>query len=852
MMKNYLVAICVALLFIVMPVSADYALHFQTLTNSPADGATNYIGIIPYAPTTTANFWKQEIPTSGWLNTTEIYDYSGTAGTAEAYTYYVRINNVANYLVASLSVSANERVFSNTSMGLYVNAGDTVEIVRVHPTWATNPLTNTVGGYILIDTPDGVDRGYPISGMAQSNSPADGATNYMGWIASLPTTSTGYYITILPTNGTAKKGYVYDYSGTAGTAEAYPYYLNINNVTQGIINTTAISNNLRLYNNTSMSVPVLRGDMLQFERKHPTWVTNPLTNAMGGNIWINTTDVHNIGDGYPLYVQGLSYTPADGQIVYFGNRPIAPSTVAATNKIYIRQKGVITRANIVSSSGTAGTSEAWPMYVRVNNTVDYLIETKSISANQRIWANTSINIPVNAGDYIEMKSVQPTFATNPATTLLGGYIYLEYLDNTPSVGFTSDVTFGDNPLTVHFTDQSATNILTWDWSWFNVDNGTTVHFNTTQNPEQVFDNGHYQIGLNVTNASGYKEYTGIYPISVTDSGGYTGLVSQDVFLEGQYTLTLHFITSDTAEMIPVVQVLDQSSGSTVNTTNGTYIGTYPFGAKAFIYYSDGYVSKTGSYFIDGNKEYTVQLTPTTVQQPSSSGKLNVLYPHEVRIITVDTNSNRLMGVQVTAVMQNSTIINTNWLTTLFGISEEATPIENTTLEGYTDSYGSVVFPMISSGKYRLSFSNASLGISQSLDLYPDQASYTYVLSTTALPAILESGDYINTTLTALDAAPNVYLNMTYSDTSATTNDVTFFIAYPNKTTMYSQTYQAIGGSNQSVNTSYPVTNIAGAAYVWGCKANTTTFGWQNTSKGITLKGSTGILYNPFVYKEGWY
>jgi hypothetical protein len=30
-----------------------------------------------------------------------------------------------------------------------------------------------------------------------------------------------------------------------------------------------------------------------------------------------------------------------------------------------------------------------------------------------------------AGEYFEIKGVQPTWTTNPATTIYGGYVYLE-------------------------------------------------------------------------------------------------------------------------------------------------------------------------------------------------------------------------------------------------------------------------------------------------------------------------------------------------------------------------------------------------------------------------------------------
>ena len=66
------------------------------------------------------------------------------------------------------------------------------------------------------------------------------------------------------------------------------------------------------------------------------------------------------------------------------------------------------------------------MYIRVNNTVDYLIQSQSLATNERMWINTTMNIPVVAGDYVEIKSVTSTMATNPATTIYGGGFYMEY------------------------------------------------------------------------------------------------------------------------------------------------------------------------------------------------------------------------------------------------------------------------------------------------------------------------------------------------------------------------------------------------------------------------------------------
>jgi hypothetical protein len=42
-----------------------------------------------------------------------------------------------------------------------------------------------------------------------------------------------------------------------------------------------------------------------------------------------------------------------------------------------------------------------------------------------VFSNTGLSISVAAGDYIEIKGIQPTWNPNPATTIYGGYIYIE-------------------------------------------------------------------------------------------------------------------------------------------------------------------------------------------------------------------------------------------------------------------------------------------------------------------------------------------------------------------------------------------------------------------------------------------
>jgi len=132
----------------------------------------------------------------------------------------------------------------------------------------------------------------------------------------------------------------------------------------------------------------------------------------------------NTGDEHIYFVQSTASSPADAQTVYFGNLPKGLVTTAGISKVYIKKTGIIHAAEIYCYSGTAGTAENWSMYLRVNNTTDHLIKTIGSATNERLFNNDSLNIPVVAGDFFEIKLINPTWATNPLSTSFGGNIFV--------------------------------------------------------------------------------------------------------------------------------------------------------------------------------------------------------------------------------------------------------------------------------------------------------------------------------------------------------------------------------------------------------------------------------------------
>ena len=131
---------------------------------------------------------------------------------------------------------------------------------------------------------------------------------------------------------------------------------------------------------------------------------------------------------YSIYFSGATYSPADLADVFCGTIYGLTLGVSWASAAYgtIPLAGRITRAVVQLHSSTAdGTNEDISMYVRINNATDYLIQTVGVAATQRDFVNYALNIPVVAGDTIELKMVCPTWVTNPTGCRIGGEVYIE-------------------------------------------------------------------------------------------------------------------------------------------------------------------------------------------------------------------------------------------------------------------------------------------------------------------------------------------------------------------------------------------------------------------------------------------
>lgn len=131
--------------------------------------------------------------------------------------------------------------------------------------------------------------------------------------------------------------------------------------------------------------------------------------------------------GYTLQLMAANAaTLTDAQTIYFGGLAgLAPSTAGGAQRVYIPKAGTITRIDLIANAGTVGTNQAWPLYLRVNNSTDTLIQSLVSTAAPRVWSNAALSIAVLDGDFIEIKSVNPTWTTNPANVRFAGVVWIE-------------------------------------------------------------------------------------------------------------------------------------------------------------------------------------------------------------------------------------------------------------------------------------------------------------------------------------------------------------------------------------------------------------------------------------------
>ena len=119
--------------------------------------------------------------------------------------------------------------------------------------------------------------------------------------------------------------------------------------------------------------------------------------------------------------------PTDSTDYFFGNVGTTETTYLG-QRIYFPVACTIKAAIFNAYKAVAASNENVGIYIRLNNTTDYTVSTTAQFVtgfgNDQV-SNTSMSVPIAAGDYINLKISCPAWATNPTNIRLSMCISIE-------------------------------------------------------------------------------------------------------------------------------------------------------------------------------------------------------------------------------------------------------------------------------------------------------------------------------------------------------------------------------------------------------------------------------------------
>jgi hypothetical protein len=126
---------------------------------------------------------------------------------------------------------------------------------------------------------------------------------------------------------------------------------------------------------------------------------------------------------YILYAHLANVSPADATTYYFGSYTgLGLSTVDGNRRFFVPRTGIVTDGYITANTtGTLGSAETSTLYLRKNGTSDTVLINNFACSAALFAFGCQPALSVTAGDYLEIKWVTPTWATNPT----GVYIQVQ-------------------------------------------------------------------------------------------------------------------------------------------------------------------------------------------------------------------------------------------------------------------------------------------------------------------------------------------------------------------------------------------------------------------------------------------
>lgn len=259
---------------------------------------------------------------------------------------------------------------------------------------------------------------------------------------------------------------------------------------------------------------------------------------------------HNGGDAIPtghykVFIDNNDATP------YIQNPPPGkwelgdtleyrvPWTITPDTYVLVIYSNGGTSGSVLASNGTSISPGAFvpPGAVFTSNITTGLVPlavqfTDSSINTPAVWAWTfgdggtsSLQNPVHTYTSAGIFTVTLTVQNSAGSSSTSRTITANPIPAKPIAAFTSNVTTGPVSLTVNFTDLSANNPTSWNWSFGD------GNFSTQKNPVHTFDIvGLYTVSLNVTNAQGSDTLS--KTINATQKPFVNYIVDDRVFVYG--------------------------------------------------------------------------------------------------------------------------------------------------------------------------------------------------------------------------------------------------------------------------------------------------------------------------------
>ena len=557
---------------------------------------------------------------------------------------------------------------------------------------------------------------------------------------------------------------------------------------------------------------------------YPNFTTSASTVSVGTSIQFNDTSLGepsgwttygwNFGDGGTSTIQNpvYAYGAVGNYTVVYTSSLVANTSITNTTTKYINVTATPPPTPIAAFVGT-------PTTVTAGSSVQFTDQSLN-SPTSWLWVfgdgsgNTNQN-PLHTYTSVGNYTVNLTATNTGGSNTLSKVNYIQVVAlAAPVANFTSNVSSGQHPLAVQFTDTSSNVPTSWVWSFG--DGGIS----SVQNPLHTFTSGgNYTVNLTAYNAAGNSTVT--HYINVVSLSGYT---RQDLVMTSQYTLTINFVDSSTNMAIPVVKVVNAADGTSVNTTTGVYTGTFGYSTVVLYCYSDGYTAKSVSYVVTGNLVETVQLVAS---QSTTSSTTTWYTPKTVAFTIVDVYGNKLTGATMNAHYNSTTLPSgVSDLLNNYGMNANAAnDALNGTLimSGSTDSMGVVVFTMMSTIKYDITVSYG--GNTNTYSFYPQEPQYQLkfivpVATDNIWNDLYENG---NTKVWATEPdTSNVTFHWSFQDTTSLTTKIDFYLKDVDLNTTVYTTNVSLPVAGNIYQLNYNVTNTRGKNYI----------AWENYTRNV--------------------